>query len=179
MKSQQAVHDISATPISFYTSFDIVRRLSLMAGQAVLDVAIYWISLSFVVHFWGLRTFNLWMEREIFFCGVLLICFSFNSLYQFKSWMFWDEMREVLKSSLTMLLLIVVYLFALRLPLSRLLVFTSIALFVPTCLLGRYFFRRVAVAANLLRTPVLIIGAGKTGELYAKKVAEHLFMGCK
>ena len=28
-------------------------------------------------------------------------------------------------------------------------------------------------------TTVLIIGAGKTGELYARKVAEHLFTACR
>jgi undecaprenyl-phosphate galactose phosphotransferase len=32
---------------------------------------------------------------------------------------------------------------------------------------------------GLLKTSVLIIGAGKAGELYAKKVAAHPFMGCK
>ncbi|MDR1376674.1 MAG: hypothetical protein LBJ22_04110, partial [Synergistaceae bacterium] len=179
MKSHEAIHDIPVAPISFYTSLEILRRLSLMAGQAVLDAAIYWACLNFAASFWDITTLDLWMERSLFFCGVFLICFFFNGLYQFKSWMFWDEMREVLKSSVTALLLIVVYLFALKLPLSRLLVFASAALFVPSCLLGRYLYRRAAVAGGFLRTPVLIIGAGKVGELYAKKVAEHLFMGCK
>jgi undecaprenyl-phosphate galactose phosphotransferase len=179
VKSHEAVHDIPVTPISFYTSLDIVRRLSLMAGQVFLDAAIYWACLNFAASFWDIGTFDLWGERRLFFCGVFLICFFFNALYQFKSWMFWDEMREVLKSSVTALLLIATYLFALKLPLSRLLVFSSATLFVPTCLLGRYLFRRASVAAGLLKTPVLIVGAGKTGELYAKKVAEHPFMGCK
>jgi undecaprenyl-phosphate galactose phosphotransferase len=179
VKSHEAVHDISVTPISFYTFLDMVRRLSLMAGQIVVDAAIYWACLNFAASFWDIGMSDLWGERKLFFCGVFLICFFFNSLYQFKSWMFWDEMREVLKSSVTALLLIVTYLFALKLPLSRLLVFTNAALFAPTSLLGRYFFRRAAVAAGFLKTPVLIVGAGKTGELYAKKVAEHPFMGCE
>ncbi|MDR1649596.1 MAG: hypothetical protein LBR71_04985, partial [Synergistaceae bacterium] len=179
MKSHEAVHSIPAAPISFYTVFGIVRRLSLMVGQAVLDAAIYWACLSLVASFWDIGTFDMWGEKKLFFCGVLLICFFFNALYQFKSWMFWDEMREVLKSSITALLLIAAYLFALKLHLSRLLVFTSVALFVPTCLLGRYLYRRAAVAAGFLKTSILVVGAGRAGELYAKKAAEHPFMGCK
>jgi undecaprenyl-phosphate galactose phosphotransferase len=182
VKNYEAVHDIPAAPVSwytFYTSLDIIRRLGLMAGQAVLDVTAYWACLSFAASFWNIETFDLWGERKLFFCGILLICFFFNSLYQFKSWMFWDEMREVLKSSVTALLLMAAYLFALKLPLSRLLVFTSVALFVPTCLLERYMFRRGAAAAKLLRTPVLILGAGRAGEIYAKKVEGHPFMSCK
>jgi undecaprenyl-phosphate galactose phosphotransferase len=179
MKSHKAVHNIPAAPISFYTFLGIVRRLSLMTGQAILDAALYWVCLCLVASFWDIGTFDMWGERKLFFCGVLLICFFFNSLYQFKAWMFWDEIREVSKSSITALLLIAAYLFALKLHLSRLLVFTSVAFFVPACLLGRYLYRRAAVAAGFLKTPVLIIGAGKAGELYAKKAAAYPFMGCK
>jgi undecaprenyl-phosphate galactose phosphotransferase len=166
-------------PVSFYTSLDIARRLSLMFAQVVLDVVIYWVCLDVVMRFQAVGPSSLWIERKLFFCGVLVICFSFNALYQFKSWMFWDEMREVLKSSITVLLLIMAYLFTLRLQVSRMFVFASIALFIPACLLGRYMFRRLAFSVELLRTSVLIIGAGRTGELYAKKVAEHPFMGCR
>ena len=97
MKNYEAVHDIPAASFSFYTSLDIARRLSLAAGQVLLDAAVYWACLGFAASFWNIGTFDLWGERKLFFCGVLLICFFFNSLYQFKSWMFWDEMREVLK----------------------------------------------------------------------------------
>ncbi|MDR1648806.1 MAG: hypothetical protein LBR71_00970 [Synergistaceae bacterium] len=179
MKTHKAAHNIPAAPIPFYTFPGIVRRLSLITGQAILDAALYWACLCLVASFWNIGMSDMWGERKLFFCGVLSICFFFNSLYQFKSWMFWDEMRAVLKSSITALLLISAYLFAMKLQLSRLLVFTSVAFFVPVCLLGRYLYRRVAVAAGFLKTPVLIIGAGKAGELYAKKAAEHPFMGCK
>jgi undecaprenyl-phosphate galactose phosphotransferase len=169
----------SLTPVALRLPLGMVKSLVLMAAQAGLDAAVYWACLGLTSYFRGMGTPDLGFERKIFFSGVILICFFFNSLYQFKSWVFWDEMREVLKSLITAIMMIVVYVFAMKLQLPRMLVFMSAALFAPACLLGRYLFRRAAAAARLLNTPVLIIGAGKAGELYAKKVAEHPFMSCE
>ncbi|MDR2529252.1 MAG: sugar transferase [Synergistaceae bacterium] len=161
-------------------SLDSMKRLLLTVAQVTLDMAIYWICLESARVFWvSAEVPPLWVEREIFFCGVFLICFCFRSLYAFRTWMFWDETREALKASTTAVLVIVTYLFALKLQFSRLLVVAGTALFVPTCLFTRYCARRLAVRLGLLRTAVLVIGAGKAGKLYAQKVARHPFMGCQ
>jgi undecaprenyl-phosphate galactose phosphotransferase len=165
--------------IAFRTSIlDIVRNLTLAGSQAALDMAVYWACLCFAGYLRGGDVYALAKEIKIFFSGIFLICFAFNSLYQFKPHVFWDEMREVLKSVITAMMLIVLYLYAMKIQLSRLTLFTSAALFTPTCLLVRYLFRRAAIALGVLKTPLLIIGAGKTGELYAKTMITHPFMGC-
>ncbi len=164
--------------LSFADSFDFAKRLTLGAVQICLDAAIFWLCLRLTGSLLFPRAY-LGQQREIFFCGVFLVCFCFNALYSFRVWMFWDEMREVLKASVTASLLIVLYLFIFKLQLSRGLIVVSAVLFAPTCLLGRYFFRRAAVRTGFLRKYVLVVGAGKTGEIYAQKVAKHPFMGCE
>ncbi|MDR2522437.1 MAG: hypothetical protein LBC93_01875, partial [Synergistaceae bacterium] len=166
--------------LAFAISLDSIKRLLLIAAQVTLDMAIYWTCLESVRVFWlSAEVPPLWVEREIFFCGVFLICFCFRSLYAFRTWMFWDEMREVLKASAAAVLVIVTYFFVFKLQISRLIVVVAAVLFVPTCLFARYCVRRLAVRLGFLRTAVLVIGAGKAGGLYAQKVARHPFMGCQ
>ncbi|MDR2523185.1 MAG: hypothetical protein LBC93_05745, partial [Synergistaceae bacterium] len=169
-----------ADRFALVVSLDSIKRLLLTAAQVTLDAAIYWACLELVRIFWvSAEVPPLWVEREIFFCGVFLICFCFRSLYAFRTWMFWDETREALKASATAVLVIVMYLFVLNLQFSRLIVVAGTVLFVPTCLFARYCVRRLAVGLGFLQTAVLVIGAGKTGGLYAQKVARHPFMGCQ
>ena len=169
----------SADYLALAISLDSIKRLLLTAAQVTLDMAIYWTCLEAAQIFWGAKIPPLWVEREIFFCGVFLICFCFRSLYAFRTWMFWDEMREVLKASTAAMLVIVTYLFVFKLQISRLIMVAAVVLFVPMCLFARYCVRRLAVALGFLRVAVLVIGAGKAGELYARKVARHPFMGCQ
>jgi len=160
------------------TSLDFVKRLTLVGGQAFLDVAILWACFNAVKVFWGVDSIFFWADIKIFFYGAALICFYSRSLYSFRNWTFWDEMREVLMASVMLLLVIALCLFAFRLQISRVLVVFSVVLFAPTSLLVRYFIRQAAVSAGFLRTSVLIIGAGKSGKLYAQRIASHTFMGC-
>ncbi len=86
--------------LSFADSFDFAKRLTLGAVQICLDAAIFWLCLRLTGSLLFPRAY-LGQQREIFFCGVFLVCFCFNALYSFRVWMFWDEMREVLKASVT------------------------------------------------------------------------------
>ena len=165
------------------TLFCSPRNWAMRGCLAVLqflgDALLYWGSLAFVLSFWGRAAMGFTTEVCFFFSGTLLLVFYFNALYAFKNWLFWDEMRAVLRSSVVTLLVIVLYLFSLKYSLSRFAVFFSMVLFIPFCLLLRYAFRRVFFACGLLDTSILIIGAGKTGELYARKVAAHPFTVCR
>jgi undecaprenyl-phosphate galactose phosphotransferase len=158
----------------------MLKCLILQAVQVSLDLAIYWVSLEIALYFWTLSYpggFDL--ERKIFFCFVLFICMTFRGLYQFRTWLFWDEMREVLIASIGTFLLLDASMFVIKLQLSRIAICAGLALFIPTCLVVRYLFRRAAFSIGLLETLVLVIGCGKTGEIYSKKVKSHPFMGCK
>ncbi|MDR2136900.1 MAG: hypothetical protein LBO68_01305, partial [Synergistaceae bacterium] len=180
MKDKIFAQDAAALDsLPFYAALRIAKRLTVQLTQIALDFAIYWTCLGLVLYFWASPPGIFWFERKLFLCGVYLVCFAFNSLYEFRSWMFWDELWAVLKASLTAMVIVIVSLFTLKLPFSRAAVFISTALFVPSCLLGRYLFRRLAFAWGFLKTHILLIGAGKTGELYAKKVMEHSFMSCE
>jgi FlaA1/EpsC-like NDP-sugar epimerase len=174
-----AAQAAAASPGTFSAVFDCARIAALECVQMVLDVGIYLACLELALYFRTSASVGFSFEHRVFFCGVLAVCFYFRSLYEFKTWMFWDEMREALKASFSMFLIMIVFLYALKLHLSRLVIVTSFALFVPTVLAARYLFRRLAVSFGLLKTSILIIGAGKTGEMYARKVERHPFMGCR
>jgi len=174
-----SVHDVQSLSVFLAGAMAFAKRCVLQASQAGLDVSIYLGCLELVLSLWVASPGGFIFERKVFFCGVLFICFAFRGLYQFRTWTFWDEMREVLKASAAMFLILAVSMYALKLYLSRVALCAGVMLFVPTCLAARYLLRRAAFAVGLLRTPILIIGSGSTGALYAKKVATHPFMGCK
>ncbi|MDR1916157.1 MAG: sugar transferase [Synergistaceae bacterium] len=172
------VHSVGASVGTLSQTLDVVKRIAIQILQIALDVLVYCACLELVLHLWASSQSAFPLECRLFFCGVIFVCFYFHALYGFRTWMFWDEMREVLKATSAALLIVVALLFAFKLQLSRLAIITSFILFVPSCLAVRYLFRRALFAHGLQRTPILVIGAGKTGELYAKKVARHPFMGC-
>ncbi|MBQ9528253.1 MAG: sugar transferase [Fretibacterium sp.] len=153
-------------------------RTALALAQMALDAILYLGCLALVLHLWmggvGRFTFNV----RGFLTLTMLLVFWFNSLYSFKNWLFWDEMRAVLRSSVLMLLVMLLYLYFHRFTLSRFAIVASVLFFVPACLLARYVFRRAFFALGWLSTHVLIIGAGRTGEVYAEKVMEHPFTAC-
>ncbi len=110
--------------------------------------------------------------------GILVICFAFNSLYNFKNRTFWDEVKAVLQSAVLILLVSVLYLFADKIKLPVFLFLVNLFLFVPLCLAVRYFLRRIFFKAGLLSTSIIIIGAGDAGKLFADKVHNNKFMAC-
>ena len=162
--------------MSKYKNFN---RIVLGVLQSVIDVMNYFASFYLVIWlwFWGrmpvFLTLNL--EAQIFFAGTILAVFCFNSLYRFKTWLLWDEIRAVIKSSFFVLLIAVLYLYSQKSPLSRVALLCSMALFVPMCIISRYIFRRVFFALGVLSTNIIILGAGRTGKVFADKITENPF----
>jgi undecaprenyl-phosphate galactose phosphotransferase len=179
MKSAGDAHGITVFEITLNHALDAAKSAIRQIVQIALDVSIYFICLELVLMLWTSSHGGFLPERKLFFCGVIFVCFYFNNLYQLRTWMFWDEMREVLKATCAVLFIIVAFLFALKLQLSRVAILASFMLFVPSCLVVRYFFRRALFSLGFQKTPILVIGAAKTGEIYAQKVKHHPFMGCK
>lgn len=156
-------------------------RTILAFAQAVIDTYLYWMSFSLVITFWlsdrdlGIFSF----ETIAFFTGTMLAVFYFNSLYDFRNWILWDELKAILKSAALILLLIVLYLYSQSFNVSRFIIAAGILFFVPLCLTARYAFRRIFFALGLLSTNIIILGAGVTGEIFAEEIIEHPFSACK
>jgi undecaprenyl-phosphate galactose phosphotransferase len=173
------VHDVTILTVTLNHTLEAAKMAVTQAVQIALDMLIYFICLELVLKLWTSSGGGFLPERKLFFYGVIFVCFYFHALYQFRTWMFWDEMREVLRATGAVLLIIVAFLFALKLHLSRVAILASFLLFAPSCLAARYLFRRALFSMGLRKTPILVIGAGKTGELYTQKVKRHPFMGCE
>jgi undecaprenyl-phosphate galactose phosphotransferase len=173
------IHGITAFGTTLYGVLEAAKSALTQVAQAALDLLVYWICLELVLKLRGASQTGFLPEHGLFFCGVIFVCFYFRALYQFRTWMFWDEMREVLKAAAAALLIIAAFLFAAKLQLSRVAVVAGFALFVPNCLAVRYFFRKALFSLGLRRTPILVMGAAKTGELYVRKVKSHPFMCCE
>ncbi len=114
-------------------------------------------------------------EVRMFFTGTMLAVFYFNSLYSFKTWLLWDEMKAILKSSLLILLVVVLYLYSQRFDILRLALSAGIIVFTPLCIMSRFIFRRVLFATGLLSTNIIILGAGRTGIIFADKITDNPF----
>ncbi|MBQ9575236.1 MAG: sugar transferase [Synergistaceae bacterium] len=145
--------------------------------QAVIDALIYHLSFYIVIAVWlsGHAPRSLTFEVMEFFTGTMLAVFYFNSLYSFKTWMFWDEMKAVLKSSVLILLVIVLYLYSQKFDISRFTLAMGIIIFIPLCLASRYLFRRLIFALGIISTNIIILGAGRTGTIFAEKINTHPF----
>ncbi len=148
--------------------------------QALADVFLCWLSFHAVIVLWidkGTAGFS--FQIMAFLVGIMLAVFYFNSLYEFKNWIFWDEVKAVVKSAALILLVIVLYLYSQKFDLLRFVLTAGILFFVPLCLAVRYAFRRIFFASGLLVTHMIILGAGKTGELFAQKMVSHPFTSCR
>ena len=156
-------------------------RTALIFAQAALDTFLCWLSFHAVIIFWmsGRGAAGFSFEVMAFFSGTMLAVFYFNSLYEFRNWIFWDEVKAVMKSSALILPVIVLYLYSQKFDLSRFVLASGLLFFVPLCLTARYVFRRIFFALGLLETHIIILGAGKTGELFARNIVSHPFTACK
>ncbi len=156
-------------------------RPFLAFSQAVTDICLYWFSFALVIVLWlsddVTSVFD--FETATFFTGTMLTVFYFNSLYSFQNWLLWNEFKAILKSSVLILLVIVLYLYSQKFNISRFILTVGIFIFVPLCLITRYAFRRIFFALGLLSTNIIILGAGRTGKLFAEKITEHKFTACK
>lgn len=145
--------------------------------QAVIDSLIMHQSFVLVIDFWlgGKTPATFTPEVSRFFIGTMLVVFFSTSLYKFRTYMLWDEIKAVLKASFFILLLIVLYTYAQKIDLSRFVVSFGIMLFIPLCLASRFIIRRTLFALGILRTNIIILGAGRTGKIFAEKVASNPF----
>lgn len=145
--------------------------------QALVDVLVYKLSFTFVTWLWldGKVPPNFNSEVWPFFVGTMLVVFYFNHLYTFKTWMFWDEIKAIVTSSVIVLMIIVLHLYSQTFTISRFMVCVGIVLFVPLCLMARYAFRIIFFKLGILPKKIIILGAGRTGSIFAEKLTNHPF----
>lgn len=106
---------------------------------------------------------------------IFVLSFLFNGLYSFKTYLFWDEMKNILKASIFSLVILVSISFLWKTYYSRFVVIGGTIIFVLFECIFRYFYRKLLYKYNLLRTNVLIIGAGKMGKIISQKIKAHKF----
>ena len=145
--------------------------------QAIIDTLVFRFSfwLSIYSGLAGKTPSAFSNEAGIFFTGTMLAVFYFNSLYSFKTWLLWDEIKAILKSSLLILLVTVLFLYSQKFNVSRMAVSAGIIIFIPLCIISRYIFRRMIFALGILSTNIIIIGAGRTGGIFAEKITDNPF----
>ena len=145
--------------------------------QALVDVFVYKLSFVFMIWLWldGKVPYKFNSDVRTFFIAAMLAVFYFNHLYSFKTWLFWDEIKAVVKSSFTTLIILILYMYSYRLNLSRLIICAGIVLFVPLCIVSRYAVRVIFFKLGLLSKKIIILGAGRTGSIFAEKITGHPF----
>ena len=152
-------------------------RAIMSVCQAFIDTLVYLFSFWLVITFWldGKNPAAFTPEVRHFFTGTMLAVFYSNSLYSFKTWLLWDEMKAVLKSSLLILLVTVLYLYSQGFDISRLTLAAGTIIFIPLCTISRWLVRRICFALGILSTNIIILGAGRTGTIFAEKITSHPF----
>ena len=152
-------------------------RIVLAIFQSAIDVLIHFQSFSLAISLWfgGKVNYGLTSEMQIFFAGTVLAVFCFNSLYNFKTWLFWDEMKALIKSSFLVMLVEVLYIYSQKTNFPRSSVLFGAIIFVPLCGISRYVLRRLIFGLGIYSTDIMILGAGRTGKIFAEKITGHHF----
>ena len=114
-------------------------------------------------------------EIRIFLTGTMAACFIFGKLYGFSNLSLWEETEAVLRSSVLMFLVNVLYLYAEKIPLSFFSLVAGTMAFIPMTLTARYFFRVIFFRLGWLKRNVIILGAGEAGKLFARKITSSPF----
>lgn len=145
--------------------------------QAFLDAIVYRFSFWIVIELWlsGKAPDTYTSEAQLFFAGTMMTVFYFSSLYSFKTWLLWDEMKAVIKSSFLIFLVTVLYLYSQGYDMSRFTLTAGTIIFMPLCVITRWLFRRLMFRAGILSTNIIILGAGNLGRIFADKIASHPF----
>ncbi|PHJ37145.1 UDP-phosphate galactose phosphotransferase [Desulforamulus profundi] len=109
---------------------------------------------------------------------VLISCMAYEDLYQ-KRMPFWKEAERILKScTLAMIFSIsLLYLAKMTGEISRTLVIITWSATIALLPFFRYFGKRLLVKLNIWSRPVIIVGAGKTGELIVQALTRESTMG--
>lgn len=147
----------------------------------VTDAFLLFLSFSIAsfIKFDGVFITNLFSLEYVpsFYLVLIIFFFSylFNGLYSFKTYLFWDEMKNILKASFFSLIVILFISFLGKMYYSRFVVVIGITLFVLFEFIWRYLYRKILYKYNLLRTNVLVIGAGRMGKIISQKIKAHTF----
>ena len=141
--------------------------------QIILDVYLYNIIFALLIDV------KISFEVKAFLTGTMTAFFLFESLYFFRLWTFWDEIKAALRSGLSILLVSVLFLYTSKIKMSLFALILGIAIFIPVSLAARYIFRRLLFALGLLTTNVIILGAGKAGQIFAENIISSPFIARK
>lgn len=114
-------------------------------------------------------------ETRIFLTGTMSACFIFGKLYGFRNLSLWDETGTILRVSVLMFLVNVLYLYAVKSSVSFVAVMIGTGAFIILTLTARYLLRTTLFRSGLLSKSVIIIGAGEAGKLFAEKVTSSHF----
>ncbi len=152
--------------------FLTLRRVIFSIVQIIFDLSIFNLCL------FAARV-NLNFQIQVFLTGAVLAFFLFSSMYGFRSWSFWEETRQCMRSCLYVFSVSMLFLFAekSRIPLFSLTL--SFAMFIPLCLLVRYFFKPLLFKLGLFSKTVIILGAGDAGEILAGRIMTSPFTARK
>ncbi|MBQ4430487.1 MAG: hypothetical protein II877_03205, partial [Synergistaceae bacterium] len=133
--------------------------------QLIIDIALFQLCIPFKAS----------GEARIFLAGTMSACFIFGKLYGFRNLSLWDETGSILRSSVLMILVNTLYLYAAKSVLSFIVIIGGAAAFILLTLTARYFFRVIFFRLGWLMKTVIILGAGEAGKLFADKITSSPF----
>jgi len=157
-------------------------RVFLILSYLGLDVLTIFLSFLIV----GYLKFHASFFSNFFFKGpvppfvlivfIVLITNATLKLYNLKTYVFWDEMKNIIIASIISTIIIIVFSFASKTDYSRIMVVIGMIAFCLAELIIRYLYRIHIVRSRLLETRTLIIGLSEVGEILSQKMAKDNFI---
>lgn len=111
-----------------------------------------------------------------FYSGILIVIYIFKRMYYFETYLFWDELLNIIHSTAIYfsVILILLLLFSQEyIDLFRLLIVAFSFLLIDS--IARYVYRKLLIKFKLFSTNVVILGTEELAQIIYDKIIEHPF----
>lgn len=112
--------------------------------------------------------------------AAFLFFLHFDNLH-FRKLYFWQQAEQLFKASVyaTLLIVVILYFNGAAHQISRLFIFFTWVFSFTYLLIGRHVLKRIILAVDIFKVPVIIVGAGKTAELLLNSFENNMSAGYK
>ncbi|APT76099.1 hypothetical protein LN42_06680 [Marinitoga sp. 1137] len=107
--------------------------------------------------------------------GILIVIYIFKKMYYFESYLFWDELVNIIHSVTIYFFIMLLLAIAKNSYMDLFSLFTISIFFVLVDSVIRYIYRKILKKFNLLKTNVIILGTGELAQIVYDKIKEHPF----
>lgn len=157
---------------------DLAQKRTVKRGikKSIYGIILMLIDFSLLYGLYNISFFSIYENPLLFFSSSLIvIIYSFKKMYYFETYLFWDELINILHSATIYFFSMLVLLIVINSYVDVIKLFVITINFIIFDSIARYIYRKLLIKLNLFNTNVIILGTGELAQVIYDKIAEHPF----